>query len=252
MARSTFLITGLGGSLAPRLAQAAKHKSCDVLGWNRHEVDPQDLIASQAFLEKTRPDAIFHLANGSVDWCARLAKFAAECAIPFVYTSTAMVFDHHPDGPHQLNDERTAREEYGQYKIACEDAIRAENPAAIVARIGWQIDPTQAGNNMLMALDQWQERDGNVGASRVWRPACSFMQDTAAALITLAQNQATGVFHLDSNAIEGHTFADLVTALKMQFARDHWIIREHEDYRHDQRLVGSNDLMPALSSRLAF
>lgn len=252
MARSTFLITGLGGSLAPRLAQVANDQACDVLGWNRKEVDPEDLIASQTFLEKTRPDAIFHLANGSVDWCGRLAKFAAQCAIPFVYTSTAMVFDHEPNGPHQIDDKRTARDEYGQYKIACENAIRAKNPAAIVARIGWQIDPEQAGNNMLMALDQWQERDGNVGASRLWRPACSFMQDTAAALITLAQSQASGVFHLDSNAIEGRTFAELVAALKKQFARENWIIREHEDHQHDQRLVGGAELMPTLSSRLGF
>lgn len=252
MARGRFLITGLGGSLAPRLAQVANGQACDVLGWNRQEVDPQDLIASQTFLEKTRPDAIFHLANGSVDWCGRLAKFAAECAIPFVYTSTAMVFDHEPNGPHQIDDQRTARDEYGRYKIACEDAIRAENPAAIITRIGWQIDPEQAGNNMLMALDQWQERDGNVGASRLWRPACSFMQDTVAALITLAHNQASGVFHLDSNAIEGRTFAELVAALKKQFTREKWIIREHEDYQHDQRLVGSAELMPPLSSRLWF
>jgi hypothetical protein len=36
---------------------------------------------------------------------------------------------------------------------------------------------------MLRALDQWQSDSGCVGASRRWTPACSFMQDTADALV---------------------------------------------------------------------
>lgn len=72
---------------------------------------------------------------------------------------------------------------------------------------------------MLMALDAWQARDGHVAVSRAWRPACSFMQDTA-------------------------------TALKQAFSRADWMLREHEDYLHDQRLVGGVGLLPPLSARL--
>ncbi len=154
-------------------------------------------------------------------------------------------------GPHRIESARTAQDSYGLYKLACEDAILRANPAAVVARIGWQIDPAQTGNNMLFALDRWQVSEGNVVASTVWLPACSFMEDTAQALIALAQHGASGVYHLDSNAAGGHTFAQIVTALKNRYARDNWVVREHQDYRHDQRLVGNEALMPELSLRLA-
>ncbi len=253
MSPKKYLITGLGGSLAPRLAAAARNQGCEIVGWNRSEVDPENSAACWAFLEAVRPDAIFHLALGSAGWSARLSRYAADHAIPFVYTSSAMVFNNEPPGPHRIDSARTAKDGYGQYKMASEDAILKENPAAIVARIGWQIDPTQAGNNMLMALDQWQIRDGDVAASRVWIPACSFMDDTADALLALVQQQSLrGVVHLDSNASEGHSFVALVRALKQRFSRGDWVVREHEDYRHDQRLIGGEKLIPPLSKRLSF
>ncbi|MFM9915106.1 MAG: sugar nucleotide-binding protein, partial [Rhizobacter sp.] len=167
-----------------------------------------------------------------------------------VYTSSAMVFHHDPPGPHGIDKQPTAQDDYGRYKAACEAAIRGEYPAALLARIGWQIDPTQAGNNMLMALDQWQLRDGHVGASRLWLPACSFMEDTAEALLALAERRSSGVVHLDSNADEGHSFVQVVKALQQRFERQAWLVSEHEDYRHDQRLIGSADWMPPLSDRL--
>lgn len=222
------------------------------MGWNRSIVEPDDAKASQAWLEAVRPDAILHLAVGSVGWCSLLAGHAAANDIPFVYTSTAMVFHHHPPGPHELGSERTAQDDYGRYKMACEDAILSSNPAAAVARIGWQIDPVQVGNNMLMALDQWQLRDGCVGASRAWIPACSFMEDTASALLALAEQRVRGTVHLDSNAVEGHAFVQVVRALQQRFDRKNWVVREHDEYRHDQRLLGHPELMPPLSAQLRF
>ncbi len=245
------LITGLNGSLAPQLAQAATHHGHEVVDWNRSEVDPDDAARRMAWLAEVNPGAVFHLALGSVEWAACLSRFAADRNIPMVFTSSAMVFHHEPPGPHRVESERTAQDDYGRYKIACEDAILREHPNASVARIGWQIDPVQPGNNMLMALDQWQVRDGCVAASRAWIPACSFMQDTAHALLSLCHNRASGVVHLDSNADEGLSFVQIVRALRQRFGRERWIVREHDDYRHDQRLIGGDRFMPPLSTRLA-
>ena len=167
-----------------------------------------------------------------------------------VFTSTAMVFHHEPDGPHQPHHLRTAQDSYGRSKIAAEDAVLAANPLATVARIGWQIDATRPGNNMLMHLDQWQQREGHIGASRAWRPACSFMDDTAAALLGLLVQPPGGIVHLDSNADEGHSFDRIVQGLKQAYGRSAWQIHVHEDYRHDQRLAGGGGRMPPLSARL--
>lgn len=239
------LVTGLGGTLAPRLAEAARAAGHEVVGWDRAVVDPEDEAASQAWLSTVAPDAIAHLGMGS----ARLAGWLAARCERFVFTSTAMVFDHEPDGPHDVADERTAKDDYGRYKIACEDAILAASRTAAIARIGWQIDPTQPGNNMLMALDGWQQREGSVAASRAWTPACSFMADTAAALLGLLQAPLPGVHHLDSNAGEAWRFDEIARALAGRFGRD-WQVVPHEDYRHDQRLVGGSLQLPPLSTRL--
>jgi dTDP-4-dehydrorhamnose reductase len=212
------LITGLAGTLAPHLARAAQAAGHEVLGWDHARLPPDSAAAGEAWLAAARPDAIVHLAMGSPDWAARLASHVA----------------HH----------------YGRYKIACEDAVRAAHPGAAVARIGWQIDGSAQGNHMLAQLDQWQARDGRIGASRLWKPACSFMADTAAALLALVEAPRAGVQHLDSNAREGHTFDAIVAALADRFERGHWLIAPNDDYRHDQRLVGDEALMPSLSQRL--
>jgi dTDP-4-dehydrorhamnose reductase len=244
------LITGLTGTLAPHLAQAAAAQGIDVIGWRRASVPPDDAAACEAWLSHVRPDAIAHLALGSPTWAAQLATHAARTGVPMLFTSTAMVFHHEPDGPHAPHDERTAQDDYGRYKIRCEDAVRTAHPGAAIARIGWQIDERATGNNMLAALDEWQRRDGRVAASRRWRPACSFMADTAAALLALLTARQSGIVHLDSNAEQGHTFDAIAHALAQRFGRALWRIEAHDDYLHDQRLVGGPVALPPLSARL--
>ena len=246
------LLTGLSGTLAPRLAQAAAKRGWHVLGWDRSRVPPQDTAAAVAWLAHCRPEAIAHLAMGDVAWTALLAQHGAKNALPMVFTSTAMVFHHRPDGPHAVHDTRTAQDDYGRSKIAGEDAVLAFHPQASVARIGWQIDADAQGNNMLAQLDAWQAREGCVAASRVWRPACSFTADTAEALLDLIAAPVPGAVHLDSNGIEAHSFDAIVAALQRQFERRGWVLRPNDDYRHDQRLVGGARHLPALSTRLAF
>lgn len=246
-----WLITGLNGTLAPVLARQAEALGHEVLAWDRHRVPPDDVAAAEAWLHRQRPDAIAHLGMGSADWAGRLARHAATHSKPFVFTSTAMVFHHVPNGPHAVDGDRNAQDAYGQYKRACEDAVMASHPGASVVRIGWQIDPDRPGNNMLMTLDQWQATQGRVSASQAWIPACSFMADTAAALARLLLQPVPGVSHVDSNADEGHDFAQIVGALKVAFHRDAWDIHVHEDYAHDQWLFGGGALVPPLSARLA-
>ena len=55
---------------------------------------------------------------------------------------------------------------------------------------------------------------------------------------------------MDSNANEGHSFDSIAAAMKQAFARDPWVLRVNEDYRHDQRLLGGAELVPPLSARL--
>jgi dTDP-4-dehydrorhamnose reductase len=244
------LITGLGGTLAPKLAGCARAAGWEVLGWNRQQVPPEDRQAVAAWLSAQRLDAIAHLGFGPESFGAQLAGYAQAAGLPFLFTSTAMVFHHEPDGPHHPADARTAQDDYGRYKIRCEDAIRAASAAACIVRIGWQIDPDGRGNNMLAALDAQKARDGGIRASARWRPACSFMIDTAAALLSLLRDPPARVVHVDGNAREGFCFLDIVHALRHAYGRDGWTIQASEDYVHDQRLADDIVLVPDLSARL--
>lgn len=248
------LITGLSGTLAPHLARAATRAGWDVLGWDRRRLPTDDADAVAAHLQASRPDAIAHFALGPVGWAAGLAAYAARHGLPLLFTSTAMVFHHQPDGPHLPGDERTAQDDYGRSKIAAEDAIRTAHPAARIARIGWQIDEAAQGNNMLATLDGWQREQGRIAASRCWIPACSFMPDTAAALLSLLEVDAAAgqTVHLDSNAESALSFDHLVAALARRFGRPNWRIDVTEDYRHDQRLLDPQPgRIVGLTSRLA-
>ena len=246
------LVTGLSGTLGPRLAQQARASGCRVSGWDRRIVPADDSAAARDELLRLRPDAIAHLAIASTAWTALLARHASERAIPLLFTSTAMVFDHDPDGPHDVAAPRNARDDYGCGKIACEDVVRAEHPQATIARLGWQIDETASGNNMVAELDRWQARDGRVNASALWTPACSFMADTCASLLALILRGQGGTVHLDSNAVEAWTFDKIVSALKRRCDRD-WVVevdRTAAAYAHDQRLAGGAVTLPRLSTRL--
>ncbi|MEO6276337.1 sugar nucleotide-binding protein [Roseateles sp.] len=240
------LITGLNGTLAPRLAETSRAAGHEVIGWDRAAVDQDNQALSAAWLSAQAVDAIAHLGMSSARFCGWLASRCPN----FLFTSSVMVFDPVPDGPHDIFSTRNSSNDYGRYKADCEDAVLLANERPVIARIGWQIDETRPGNNMLLTLDEWQQRDGCVKASRAWTPACSFMTDTAAALLALIEKPLPGVHHLDSNADEAWRFDEVARALAAKFGRD-WRVEAHDDYQHDQRLIGGPSGLPPLSARLA-
>jgi dTDP-4-dehydrorhamnose reductase len=249
VAAVTVLVTGLGGTLAPVLAAALTGAGETVAGWDRSRIPPDDRAGGRGYLDRLDPSAVCHLAMGPETWAADLAAWCRDHDRPFLFTSTAMVFDRLPDGPHRVGDGRSAKDEYGRYKIRCEDAIRAVSGAAVIARIGWQIGTERGGNNMLEALYGAVERHGVIRASRLWIPACSLMTDTADALVGLLGSDAPGVYHLDSNVNAALDYPTIVEALAVR-QRAAWRIEATEDYAHDQRLPDPRLLLPDLAERL--
>jgi dTDP-4-dehydrorhamnose reductase len=246
-----WLITGLRGTLAPKVAARVVELGGEVAGWDRDAVPVDDVDAGAAFLATLRPAGIFHLGMGAEEWAGRLAGHAREHRLPFVCTSSVSVFGDaagDPDGPFRPGDAPTAKDDYGLYKARCEEAVRAAHPDAVVARIGWQADPDGMGNNMVAQLAaQAEASGGTVRASRSWRPATSWMSDTAAALVGLALSGRTGTVHLDSNAVDAWTFPEIVRHVARVTGHD-WTVEEHDELDHDSRLVGDEDLMPPFSA----
>ena len=107
------LLTGLNGTLAPKASARAAQRGWRVESWDRRLVPPADAPACRAYLAKVKPEAIIHMAMGDEAWAGLLAAYAAAQGVPFVFTSSAMVFDNVPDGPHAPCDARTARNTAG-------------------------------------------------------------------------------------------------------------------------------------------
>ena len=248
----TWLVTGLRGTVAPKVAARVAEVGGEVAAWDRDAVPVDDVGAGAAFLASVRPAGFFHLGMGAEEWAGRLASYARDRRVPFVYTSSVSVFGDapgDPDGPFRPQDEPTATDDYGRYKARCERAVRAAYEDAVIARIGWQADPDGLGNNMVAQLAaQARASGGTIRASRLWRPATSWMSDTAVALVDLAASGRTGVVHLDSNATDGWAYPEIVRYVARLTGHD-WTVEEHEELDHDSRLVGDENLMPALSAR---
>lgn len=145
----TWLVTGLRGTVAPKVAARVAELGGEVTAWDRDVVPVADASAGAAFLASVRPAGIVHLGMGAEEWAGRLASYARDHSLPFVYTSSVSVFGDapgDPNGPFRPEDEPTARDDYGRYKARCEQAVRAAYGGALIARIGWQADPDRLGN----------------------------------------------------------------------------------------------------------
>jgi dTDP-4-dehydrorhamnose reductase len=245
----TTLVTGLNGTVAPVLREVLEGSGSPCVGWDRAAVSPDDPQAVRAHLDALDPATVCHLALGAESWAVELAAWCARRGRPFLFTSTAMVFDHEPDGPHRPGDERTARDEYGRYKIRCEDGIRAVHGEAIVARIGWQIDTRRGGNTMFEALSA-QAGEGVIRASQRWIPATSFLEDTAQALHALLALGVGGTFHVDGNAESAWDYCRIARALCARYGDPSWRIEPCDDYAHDQRLLDERLEVRPISARL--
>ncbi|QIA63089.1 sugar nucleotide-binding protein [Vibrio astriarenae] len=246
----TVLMTGLTGSLGPKVAKQFAMRGWRVVEWNHHEVSPTDIEQSQKFWDCQHVDAVCHMAMGSEEWAQWLAQRCAEKSIPYLFISTAMVFDAEVDGPYGIFHQRNAKEAYGQYKIASEDAIWAVNPDAMIARIGWQVHDETTGNNILAHLEAQHKEHGAISASADWYPATSHMDDTAVGFLQLIERNEPGLYHLDSNSQDRWNFYQLVCTLKAHYKKP-WTVTPSNDYQHDQRLLDERIALPPLSARFS-
>ena len=224
------LVTGTNGTVAPVVAARLERAGHETVAWDRSRVAPDDADAARAFVEWVAPDWVVHAATGSPEWAALLAAARPR----MLYVSSVSVFSGRGPAPIRPGAEPDATDDYGRYKIECERRVAAARPEALVARIGWQIGDAPGKNNMLTYLDETNARDGEVRASTRWFPACSFLADTADALVTLMERGAEGIYHVDANP--GLTFFDIATRLN-RLHGEPWRVVESDDPVLDLRMA---------------
>lgn len=154
------LVTGASGFLGWNLCQLAKFDwqidgtywthEVHLPGINFVKIDLSDWQALKQLLADIQPDAIVHLAAQSQpNFCQKnpdisyqvnvtssvnLANLAAELQIPFVFTSTDLVFDGtHP--PYTESDRVCPINIYGEHKVKAEQEILRIYPNSVICRM---------------------------------------------------------------------------------------------------------------------
>lgn len=204
------LVTGLHGTVAPALAQALAQAGYEIVPWDRSRYPIDNPEAVRFFIECEKPDLFCHMAMGSPEWTEWAARACGENHIPFLYISSVSVYSAGQSGPFTVRDLPTPDDDYGRYKLECERRIQAAHPAAHIVRIGWQIGSAPGGNQMIDYLDRTNRERGQIEASVLWFPGCSFLSDTADSLVQILR-LPPDLYHLDGNP--GLNFYEIATGL---------------------------------------
>lgn len=243
------LITGLRGTVAPALAEHLTQNAHTVLPWNRDSHPPTDEPTTRAFIEHCRPDRVCHIATGPPDWAEWIAHACHALAIPLLWTGSVSIFADRHTPPFTPDMEPDATDDYGKYKIECERRIRASNPQAVIARLGWQIGLAPGSNTMTNHLANLaRDNDNTIKASTNWFPSCALLPDTAAALASLIHQPNPGIYHLEGNtrALSFHDIATrLANALHMP-----WRITPTDTPTMDNRMTDPRITMRQIDTRL--
>jgi len=154
------LVTGASGFLGWNLCLAAQkrytvHGTCNthhyfIDGIDMHSIDLCDRNMLDKLFKEISPDIVIHTAAAAdPNYCqnnpdvsqeinvtasASLAQRCADYGIPFVFTSTDLVFDGN-NAPYHEDDPVSPVSLYGEQKAAAEQAILASCPGSVVCRM---------------------------------------------------------------------------------------------------------------------
>lgn len=239
------LVTGMNGTVAPALARALEATGVQVVAWDRDQVPTDEPSAGRGFIKRVRPDWFFHVATGSPDWAEGVAHVCAGQGVRFLFTGSVSVFGSEQQAPLTVETVPQPDDDYGRYKLDCEQRVRAAHPDARVVRLAWQIGTEPGGNHMVDYLDRTARENGQIEANRRWVPACAFLTDTARALVEIMDSQPAGLYQLDGNP--GLNFFQIATALS-HLQGDPWRVVPTEGPPFDNRMMDEQIDFPPITT----
>lgn len=185
--------------------------------------------AADQLLREARPDAVIHAAAAAQpEYCQRepeaarrinleatleLAGRAAAAGIPFLFTSTDLVFDGRRP-PYREEDPVSPVSVYGEQKAAAEAGVLARHPGGLVCRMPLMFgDPGPAAQSFLQGWLAALEGDRELAlfVDEIRTPVSG---RTAAAGLLHLLGRATGILHLGGRTrISRHALGLLLAEL---------------------------------------
>lgn len=162
------------------------------------------------FLNNLQPDAILHLAANSnpndceqnpnariinVEATTHLAEYAALVGIPYLFTSTDLVFDG-KNAPYDISNTPAPIMVYGKQKLEAEKLLNEIHPNAIIARMPLMYGIPENGLGFMNAWLRNLKAGKNIHCFTDEYRTATFGGDAAQGIFALLKNNIGGVFHL--------------------------------------------------------
>jgi len=217
------LITGSSGFLGGELARRAPEATGTYLGTERPgamRLDVRDADAVGRLIGELRPRGVIHTAYREGDddeseavnvaGSRNVARAAAEAGARLIHVSTDVVFDGTLGRPYTEDDEPRPVMGYGRQKLAGEEAVRAALPDALIVRTSLIYGGDGESRHEQVALDAATGRTPMSFFTDERRNPVQ-VGDLAAALLELADSDATGTLHVaGADGVDRYEFARLV------------------------------------------
>ncbi|HEY9648919.1 MAG TPA: NAD(P)-dependent oxidoreductase [Chroococcidiopsis sp.] len=232
------LVTGASGFLGWHLCQRAqgdwqvygigRSRPVQAAGVTAIACDLTDGDAVRAVFAEVRPDAVIHAAaQANPNICQQqpatayainvtasgvMAQLCAEAMIPFVFTSTDLVFDG-TKAPYRETDPVAPVNRYGEQKVAAEKLILSLYPSAAVCRMPLMFGVSPGASSFIQPFAQ---------ILRSHQPLALFTDEfrtpvsgpTAAQGLLLAVERAEGILHLGgAERISRYGFGQLMVEM---------------------------------------
>ena len=204
------LVTGGGGAVASYAVQTFGAKRVMLL--NRADLDVTDKEAVFRAVEKSRPEAVLHLAaETNVDLCekdpahafrvnetgtANVAKACAEFGAVMIYVSTAAVFDGNKSEPYTEDDPVSAQNVYGRSKLAGEERVAEAGGKFLIIRCGWMIGGGRVDTKFVTKILKVLNGGGPIKAVNDHSSAITYARELLMQIKELLESGETGVFHV--------------------------------------------------------
>lgn len=216
-----FLVTGASGFLGwnfCRLAQAdwdiyGTYFShfVEISGITGVKVDLRDFQALKQIFQSVQPDGVIHLAaQSSPNFCqnspqesqtinvtasCNIAGLCADASIPFVFTSTDLVFDG-LNPPYKETDAVCPVNLYGEQKVMAEVGILERYPLTAICRMPLMFGVATPNTTSFMQSFIQTLREGKELSLFIDEFRTSVSGQTAAQGLLLALEKVNGIIHL--------------------------------------------------------
>jgi len=172
----------------------------DRLGSRLAQLRPAAVINAAAYTDvahSEQPEERERVYLLNRDGPAALARACNVAGLPLIHVSTDYVFDGRATEAYREIDQPAPLQVYGRSKLEGEQAVRAEHPDALIARVSTLFGPgRRARPHYVDAVLRQAERTTRLEVVRLPVSSPSYTPDLAQALLRLLERRARGLVHV--------------------------------------------------------